>query len=109
MGGVLAMSDFWRGYIVYACLAVTLTVVVWLALGCGPKYPPQPSVEERCMASTNPALCTIVGRQVEAEQAMQQPPSPPAYQGGPQRVFIHRWQRPGTWPNPAPLGYIDLP
>jgi hypothetical protein len=32
------------------------------------------SIAERCQASTNPALCTVLGEQAEAEVAASQPP-----------------------------------
>jgi hypothetical protein len=81
-----------------------LLMVVLLLAGCAPAVR-GPSLEERCQASTNPALCTIVGWQVEAEVAAE---VAPVYQPS-QRVFIRAWHEPGTPFRNAPLGYFDIP
>jgi hypothetical protein len=85
--------------------------VLLLVAGCGARIDPQ--VRGGCRGVGDPAACERLHQgDLERWEALNAPPPvavvQPSYQQ-PTRVFIHRWQRPGSWPNPAPLGYIDLP
>jgi hypothetical protein len=94
-------------FVLVACVIVTFV------LGCGARIDPR--VRAGCQGVGDVAACERLHQgDLEAWEALSAPPvvapvvAQPAYQGG-GRVFIHRWQQPGSWPNPAPLGYIDLP
>jgi hypothetical protein len=87
-----------------------MLILLVLLVACRPPQP-LPSVEERCQASSDPALCTIVGRQVEAEQQQpaviyQQPVYQPVYQQRPYVVIpgvapAVRTQLPGVYAVPS--------
>jgi hypothetical protein len=78
-----------------------LILVLVLLAGCAAQRPPQPSIAERCHGEP---ICMLIGQQVEADEAAQQPVYAQPAHG---RQFIYAWPRVGGRVNSAPIGYID--
>jgi hypothetical protein len=91
------------GFLASVVSAVLLAAVLLLdCTGCGPTRQPQPSIAERCKGEP---ICMLIGQQVEADEAAQQPVYAPEPSHG--RQFIYGWPRVGGRVNSAPIGYVD--